>query len=284
MVAADWLKPSLILPKVSPDTPEALVRVVAQTMSAPAGVDVRHVEQAFLEVLHGEGFMIGKGVAIPHTELAQLTETSVCLVTLERPLPLKAMDGRTPDIFFFVLSKPDPRDHLLLLAHVARLAQSRTFLDGLRRARTVEQVVELVRAAELRHASPQTTVPSIAAPRSARAIFIVSVSGEQLVDALLIDLVDQGFGEASIVEAQSLSEAAAREVPLFAGFSDMFGDPGGRRILLLEDEMSRADAVVETVRRLAEEHRAEDASVSVLPLHAHWAAPKRSDERAPRGH
>jgi mannitol/fructose-specific phosphotransferase system IIA component (Ntr-type) len=272
----------MVLPAVDVATVEALARTVAEVMATAAGTDSPRIETAFLEAMRGEGFSVGEGVAMPHTEMASLTETVVCLVTLRQPLTLKTVDGRPPDVFLFILSRPDPHDHLLLLAHLARLAQSRTFLDGLRRAQTPEEAVKLVRAAEKRHRGLQG--PATVPPSTSHALFIVSIGGEKIVDALLIDLVDLGFGDACVLEAQSLREAAAREVPLFAGFRDLFGDPGGRRILILEAMADRTDAVIESVRRISEEHRAKDARVSVVPIQTRWIVPPAADEEASGGH
>lgn len=282
MIPTEWIKASLVLPGLGATSVETLVRPVAAVMGPAAAAESRRVETAFLDAMRGEGFSIGEGVAIPHIEMAHLTETVVCLATLRRPLPLKTVDGRPADIFLFVLSKPDHQEHLLLLAHLARLAQSRTLLDGLRRAQTAEEAVALVRAAEMRHRALQG--PAMAPPSTSQTLFLLSVGGEKAVDALLIDLVDQGFGEACILEAQTLREAATREVPLFAGFRDLFGDPGGRRILLLEAPVDRTDAIIETVRRISQEHRANDARVSVVPIQTSWIMPPVDDEGASEGH
>lgn len=282
MIPEEWLQAAMVLPQVGAASAEALTRAVAEVMATATGADPRRLETAFLEVMRAGGVSVGRGVAIPHTEMDNLSETVVCLVTLRQPLPLETVDGRPPDIFLFVLSKPDPYSHLLLLAHLARLSQSRTFLEGLRRAQTPEQVVELVRAAEMRHnVLPR---PARAPHSTSQALFFVSIEGEKAVDALLIDLVDQGFGDASVLEAQSLREATAREVPLFAGFRELFGDPGGRRVLVLETTADRADALMEAVRRIAEEHRAKDARVSVVPIQSRWIVPPVAEQEAPGGH
>lgn len=286
----------MVLPRVSARSPAELARVVAELMSEPAGLDRQHVETAFLDALRGDGFSMGNGVAIPHTEVETLTETVVCLVTLEHPLSIRTTDGRAPDVFLFILSKPDPHAHLLLLAHLARLLQSRTFVEGVRRARTADEVVTLVEAAELRyralrglsHSGEESREQSVAPPPmrspAANALFVIALGGEKLVDALLIDLVDQGFGEASVLEAQSLREAAAREVPLFARFRDLFGDPGGRRILLLEAPTESEEAIIEAVRRVCVDHGARDAHVSVLPVATSWSLPRSAEDDAPGGH
>jgi mannitol/fructose-specific phosphotransferase system IIA component (Ntr-type) len=275
-----WLKASLVLPGLAATSEEEIVRVVAEALAKGAGLDAARVHAAFVDAMQSPGFSIGGGVAIPHTEIGDLSETWVCLVTLARPLPARSIDGRSLDIFVFILSKPDPHAHLLLLAHLARLMQSRTFVDGLRRVRSGEEAVALVRAAEARHAA----VPGADAPLATGALVLVSISGEKAVDALLIDLVDQGLGDACVIEAQSLREAAAREVPLFAGFRDLFGDPGGRRLFLVETSADRTDDVLAAVSRICSEYGAKDARASAIPVQTRWALAKPRQGSPAGGH
>jgi mannitol/fructose-specific phosphotransferase system IIA component len=231
----------------------------------------------FLEAMRSASFSLGSGLAVPHTELEGVSETFVCLAITAEPLALATMDGRRPDIFLFILSKPDPKSHLLLLAHLARLTGSRTLLDGLRRARTTDEAMALVRAAEMRHAPTRTgsLIPSY------ESLVFVSVRGEKLVDALLVELVDQGFDDAYVLDAQSLREAATREVPLFVGFQDLFGDPGGHRLIIVEAAVEGAHEIIETVQRVSEEYGATNASVSVVPVHTRWVRPSRASDAAP---
>lgn len=282
MVPGEWLQSELILAQQDFVTVGTLLSRVAEKMAAATQMSQERILAALHEATSGEGYSIGNGVAIPHIELSELAETFVCLVTLRAPLPLKSIDGKPVNVVLFILSKPDPHAHLLLLAHLARLAQSRTFLDGLRRSQSAEEVLKLVHAAELRHKALRTVVPE--APMSSDSLFIISVGGEQIVDSLLVDLVDLGFGEASVLDAQSLRQAAAHEVPLFAGFRDLFGDPGGRRILIVEAETERADLVFSAVKRVAEEHKSEDAHVSVIPIQNRWRMPKGADPAPTKEH
>ena len=282
MVPAEWLKPELVLAQQDDVAMGTLRKRVAEKMAPVAGLAIDRVEAALVEATAGEGYSIGSGVAIPHIELPELTENFVCFVTLKSPMPLRSIDGKPVEVIVFILSKPDPHAHLLLLAHLARLAQSRTFLDGLRRSQSVEEIMQLVRAAELRHKALKQPEPQ--APQSTHALFVISLGGEKIVDSLLVDLVDLGFGDASVLEAQSLREAAANEVPLFAGFRDLFGDPGGRRILIIEAELERSHIVVEAVRRVADEHKSEDARISVIPLQTKWSVPQAENEAPAKEH
>lgn len=282
MVPAEWLRPELVLAQQDDVSVGTLRYRVAEKMALVAGLPVDRVEAALLEATAEEGYSIGSGVAIPHIELPELTETFVCLATLRSPLPLRTIDGKAIEVMVFILSKPDPHAHLLLLAHLARLSQSRTFLDGLRRSQSAEEIIQIVRAAEMRHRAVRLT--SSPAPQSTYALFVISLGGEKIVDSLLVDLVDQGFGDASVLEAQSLREAAANEVPLFAGFRDLFGDPGGRRILIIEAELEQSETLIAAVKRVADEHKSEDARISVIPLQTKWSVPRIQMEAPTKEH
>ncbi len=275
MVSDNWL--TLAVTGVSAGDVDALLTLVAGLMADRSGVAHGRIERGFRESLAGEGWSLGQGVAVPHIELPDLDSTVVCLVTLSSPLALDSIDGRKPDVFVFILSMPDPKRHLLLLAHIARLMRSRTLVEGLRRAESPAAVSALLHAAELRHdVGPRQPVAARA------ALVVITVSGERAVDALLVDLVDQGFDEACIVEAQSARQAAAREVPLFAGFRDIFGDPGGRRVIMVDTSMERAEQLMAASRRVSEEHPGSDIRVAVMPLASHWqaAAPAAAEEPA----
>jgi mannitol/fructose-specific phosphotransferase system IIA component (Ntr-type) len=277
MAVEGWLAPELVVLQLEATRVEDVVKAAADKLGSVEGRDGAAIEKAFLEVIVGEGFSLGSGVVIPHTEV-KADETLVCLVTTKEPLLLPTIDGRPPDIFIFILSKADPQSHLLLLAHLARLTQSRTLLEGLRRAHDPKEVVALVGAAELRHTAAVQRAK--VGKDSPQVLVILSARGEQLIDALLIDLVDRGFPEANLLEAQSLREAATREVPIFAGFRDLFGDPGGRRVVLLEAPADRVEEIVGSVKRICEEHGGGDARISVVPAET-WhlgAAPPVPEE------
>ena len=270
MVSENWLRSSLVLTGVESSAIGDVLDAAAGVLATAGNVDPARALQVLHTACQHGGYSIGKGVAVPHAELEGLSAPLVAIILTKDPIPVQAVDGHPADIFFVVLSQPgDPRQHLLLLAHLARLAQSRVLCDALRQARSAAEVVELIQAAELRQAA-STPAPQ----RSLSAthhLALVSMAGEQAVDALLVYLIDQGFDGASIFEAQGVRDAATREVPLFTGFRDLFGDPGARRMLLLEIATERIDDLAAAVRRICNEYKPEDARISFLPLHSFWA-------------
>jgi PTS system nitrogen regulatory IIA component len=282
MTTPRWLRPSLILLDTPADTVADVAQATARAAAATTGVDAGVVEGVLRRATERSGYAIGAGVAVPHADVPGLDETAVALVRTTRPLPVQALDSRPADVFFVMLSRPnDPRGHLLLLAHLARLARSSVLVDGLRQVRTAADAVALIEAAELRHADAATPAP---APTATHFLAVIAVAGEKTVDALLVTLLDQQLGDASILEAQSLRDAATREVPLFTGFRDIFGDPGGRRLILLEVPADRVDALSVTVRRVFEECKPAAGSFSLMPLSSQWTWTPPPAEKAPRGH
>ncbi len=276
-----WLSKELIFARLEVASVEDLVRAVAPVMASSTGLDGGAVAAALGRALREEGSYLGRRVTVPHEELPGLEGFVVALAVVTEPLALAAPDGEPSDVFFFILAPPNAaHQHLRLIAHLARLARSRVLLDGLRAAATPTEIEALLQAAEQRHqpdALPLTAFGGVQV--------VITIAGEAAVDALLVDLVGMGLGGATLIEAQSLREAARREVPLFAGFRDLLGDPGGRRLILLETDAARVDEVVATVRAICEAQRARFARVSVTPLQLRWDRPApRSPGPSPGGH
>jgi mannitol/fructose-specific phosphotransferase system IIA component (Ntr-type) len=280
-----WLDPSLVAPSSPAASGDEVVQIASALLSAASGVPAADLVLQFRVALAAPGFSLGSGVAIPHVEVPEIRETLVAIVTTREPVRMASIDGQPPDVFLFVLARPDPKAHLLLLARLARLVQSRTFLGGLRAARTPEEVIALVDAAEQVHstvAKPPATSPT--PPSSSDVIVVITASGEKLVDAILLTLVEHGLEHAAVLEAQSVREAATHEVPLFASFRDVFGDPGGRRVLIVDAPSTTADEVVASVRELCDAHRSEHVSVSVVPVANVWRSGARASEETRGAH
>lgn len=276
MSRAAWLKPELVFTAVDAASPRDLVAHLAAPLARAADVPPLAVGAALAAALRADGAAVGRGVAFPHAELPGLAAPLVAVVTLQHPIPLPSLDGVDPDILFIVLAPPGrPDEHLQLLAHLARLAHSRTLIAALRGALAPADAVTLLRAAEGRHLPPSTEA-------SATSLVTVTIAGEQALDALLVALVDLGLDDATLLEGQSLREAAAREVPLFSSFRDLFGDPSGRRVLLAAVPTASVADVHAAVAAVCASHTVPYARVTTVPVATTWH--HRAGPPAPRGH
>jgi nitrogen PTS system EIIA component len=265
MTAPNGVNLRVTLTDLSVTSADDLVARVADALAEIAGVEAARMRRLFAEAIRREGASLGEGVAIPHAELAGVQEPLVALAVTRTPVDLPAIDGRPPDVFFFVIAPPgNPQAHLKRLAHIAHLAQSRTLREGLRVQSTPEEALALVQAAEERHGVAK--VPLVAD----HAMIVISLGGEKAVDALLVELLDRQPEDVCVLEAQSLREAATREVPIFTGFRDIFGDPGGRRVILVEVPAEDVNGIVALVDRICRDHGTYDAHVAAMPIHRTW--------------
>lgn len=274
------LRRELVFARLAAPDIESLVRTVTPVMTEAIGLEGAEVEAALWQALREEGCDLGRGVMVPHAELYGLGGFVVALAVLTERIAPAAPDAEPSDVFFLILAPPEAsQQHLQLIAHVARLSRSRVLVDGLRAAKGASEITSLLHAAEQRHrASAQTSVAG------GGVQVAITIAGETAVDALLVELVGMGLGGATILEAQSLREAARREVPLFAGFRDLLGDPGGRRLILLETDANRVDEVVASVRTICDAHNARFARVSLTPLELRWEQAAAEEPPAPEGH
>lgn len=82
---------------------------------------------------------IGDGLVIPHARFAGVREVRLAVATLSSPLEVPSADGRPVDVVILLVGPVgDPRRMLQVLARLARLVKSSSFLDGLRAAETPE--------------------------------------------------------------------------------------------------------------------------------------------------
>lgn len=94
---------------------------------------------------------IGEGVAIPHCKVAGLRRPFGMLVRLARPIDFEAIDEIPVDIVFMLLIPADAgKDHLNLLAAVARQLRSPEILKKLRQAGSAEACWAVVTSGDVR--------------------------------------------------------------------------------------------------------------------------------------
>jgi len=92
---------------------------------------------------------LGGGVAIPHCKLRHLAGVVVAVASTAVPVDFGAADGVPIDLVFLVASPADaPAAHLQALARVSRLLRTPGVVDGLRAARSADEMAGLLRNAQ----------------------------------------------------------------------------------------------------------------------------------------
>ncbi len=135
MLIADFLAPADVLVDVRAANKGQLLKELADRAAAAAGLDPAELSREILarENLGSTG--IGKGIALPHARLSNVTKPFGLFARLKRPIDFDAVDGQPVDlVFLLLLPLSSGQDNPKALASVARKLRDSVCLDCLRRA------------------------------------------------------------------------------------------------------------------------------------------------------
>ena len=144
MKIIDILSKGAIVPNGAFGSKRQLLEELAKVASNQTGLDDRIVFDALLERERLGTTGVGKGVALPHTRLAGL-EKIFCAFVKSEPVSFDAVDGKPVDLIFLLLAPEESgADHLKALAKLSRILRDETAAEGLRGAKTPDDVFALI--------------------------------------------------------------------------------------------------------------------------------------------
>ncbi|HCO00832.1 MAG TPA: PTS sugar transporter subunit IIA [Methylophaga sp.] len=121
---------------------ENLSRILAANTSAATA---EKIFQVLLERERLGSTGLGKGVAIPHARVPDLTHTVAAMLTLETPVEFEAADGKPIDIAFGLLvPEDDTEHHLQHLSRLVTLFRDEEICSRIRQASSAEAIFELL--------------------------------------------------------------------------------------------------------------------------------------------
>lgn len=121
---------------------ENLSRMLAANTSAATA---EKIFQVLLERERLGSTGLGKGVAIPHARVPDLTHTVAAMLTLETPVEFEAADGNPIDIAFGLLvPEDDTEHHLQHLSRLVTLFRDEEVCSRIRQAASADAIFELL--------------------------------------------------------------------------------------------------------------------------------------------
>ena len=132
----------------------ALLQQLASLAAQRLGVDSAAILGSLVEreQLGSTGF--GQGVAIPHGKIDGLNRIYCLFGRLAEPVDYKAIDNRTVDLVFLLLSPPNAgAEHLKALAAISRVTRQAATLDKMRGARSRDALAAVLMGADERDAA-----------------------------------------------------------------------------------------------------------------------------------
>lgn len=124
---------------------DAAVSALAQTAADAGRLAAPGVVTAALEREEKSTTAVGHGVAIPHARTADVAVPTLAFTRLASPVDWDAPDGEPVDLVFLIAVPEDAgKQHLKILAKLARALMKEDFRESLRTAESEAQVVALV--------------------------------------------------------------------------------------------------------------------------------------------
>lgn len=141
----DLLVRGAIFPRVRWQGRKQILQEMSDGMARALGLDPRMVFEQVLEREKLGSTGVGEGVAIPHARIAGLGQVVGGFARLAEPADFDAIDERRCDLVFMMLAPADAgADHLRALARISRAFRQESIRAALRKAQTVEAILEIL--------------------------------------------------------------------------------------------------------------------------------------------
>lgn len=86
------------------------------------------------------------GIAVPHAKTETVNNLTIAIGIAPEGIDFDAMDGQESKLFFLMLAPPDQTGpHIEALSEIAKITQSRSFVETLQHAETPAAVLDLFR-------------------------------------------------------------------------------------------------------------------------------------------
>jgi PTS system nitrogen regulatory IIA component len=141
MQASDFIRPENAVLDLSAPTKAKVIEAIAKKAAAVLGIPDGVILEALLRRENLGSTGVGEGVAIPHAPIPGLVRPMGWLARLRKTVDFESIDGLPVDVVLVLLTPADQqKDHLNALACVARRLRCQEVLQGIRAAKSTEQL------------------------------------------------------------------------------------------------------------------------------------------------
>ena len=133
MEIADLLTPRGVIAQLRVSNKKQALQEIGRRAATLTGLAERRIYDVLAERERRGSTGIGRGIAIPHGKLAELSHLYGLFARLERPIPFEAIDDQPVDLVFVLLAPTAVgAEHLRALARVSRLLRDGAICQKLR--------------------------------------------------------------------------------------------------------------------------------------------------------
>ncbi len=139
----DLIVPEAIVPSLRVNTKKQALAEFARLASPLVGRTEAEILLHLTQREKEDSTGIGNGIALPHARLDHLERASCLFVRLERGIDFAASDGEPVDLFFVLFTSATAGgEHLKALSRISRLVRDTVYVDNLRHAANLDQLME----------------------------------------------------------------------------------------------------------------------------------------------
>ena len=154
MNIVDLLTPRGVIAQLRAGNKRQVLQEIARRAAAMSGVAERHIYDVLAERERLGSTGIGRGIAIPHAKIAELSRLYGLFARLERPIPFDAIDDQPVDLVFVLLAPAEAgAEHLRALARVSRLLRDAAICQKLRGTDNADALYALLTDRAASHAA-----------------------------------------------------------------------------------------------------------------------------------
>jgi PTS system nitrogen regulatory IIA component len=133
MEISDLITPDSVIVALKATSKKQTLQELAHRAAEVTGLHERAIFDVLLERERLGTTGVGKGIAIPHGKLADLTELHGIFARLEKPVEFDSVDEEPVDLVFLLLAPETAgADHLKALARISRLLRDGKMCEKLR--------------------------------------------------------------------------------------------------------------------------------------------------------
>ena len=145
MEIADLLIPRGVIAQLRVSNKKQALQEIVRRAAAMTGIVERGIYDVLAQRERLGSTGIGRGIAIPHGKLAELSRLHGLFARLERPIPFEAIDDQPVDLVFVLLAPAGSgAEHLRALARVSRLLRDGAMCQKLRGTDNADAIYALL--------------------------------------------------------------------------------------------------------------------------------------------
>jgi len=144
---AELLTPRNVIAQLRVGNKKQALQEVARRAALATGIAERRIYDVLNERERLGTTGIGRGVAVPHGKLNELTGLYAMFARLDRPIPFDAIDNQPVDLLFVLLAPENAgAEHLRALARISRLLRDDATCEKLRGTDNADALYALLTA------------------------------------------------------------------------------------------------------------------------------------------